>query len=65
MPMNPSAQTILHQFDQLPNQEQCVIGAEILKRLINFDLPPLTDEDLLLNAEAIFLTLEAQEANDE
>jgi len=51
--------------DPLPNQEQCVIGAEILKRLINLDFPPLNDEDLLLNAEAIFLTLEAQEANDE
>ena len=65
MPMNPSAQALLHQFDQLPNQEQCVIGAEILKRLINVELAPLTDEDLLLNAEAIFLTLDAQEADDE
>lgn len=63
--MNTTAQAILHRFEQLSAQEQCVIGAEILKRLLNFDFPPLTDEDLVLNAEDVFLALDAQESEDE
>ncbi|MDC0837806.1 hypothetical protein POG23_08970, partial [Limnoraphis robusta] len=38
-------------------------AAEILKRVINFDVPPLTDEDLVLNAEELFLALDEQEAD--
>ena len=35
---------------------------EILKRTTYLDFPPLSDEDLALNAEALFLDLDAQEA---
>jgi hypothetical protein len=31
---------------------------EILKRTIHLDFPPLSDEDLVLNAEGIFLELD-------
>lgn len=58
-------QEILNHFDQLPSTEQLEIGRAILKRLINFDFPPLTDEDLALNAEELFLTLDQQELDQQ
>ncbi|AMW30604.1 MULTISPECIES: hypothetical protein [Arthrospira] len=63
--MNTLAQEILKNFDELPKTEQQAIAAEILKRVINFDVPPLTDEDLVLNAEELFLALDEQEADYE
>jgi hypothetical protein len=63
--MNTLAQEILKNFDNLPNTEQKAIAIEILKRVIDFDVLPLTDEDLVLNAEELFLALDEQEANYE
>lgn len=63
--MNTVAQELLKTFDDLPDTEQQVIAAEILKRVINFDIPPMTDEDLVFNAEELFLVLDEQETNDE
>ncbi|MCT7967459.1 hypothetical protein NG799_14050 [Laspinema sp. D1] len=63
--MNTLAQEILKNFDDLPTTEQRVIAAEILKRVINFDVPPMTDEDLVLNAEKLFLTLDEEEIDYE
>jgi hypothetical protein len=59
--MTAIAQEILSSFDKLPDTEQLEIALEILKRLVNFDFPPLTDEDLVLNAEELFLVLDHQE----
>lgn len=59
--MTAIAQEILNSFDKLPDTEQLEIALEILKRLVNFDFPPLTDEDLVLNAEELFLVLDHQE----
>lgn len=63
--MNTLAREILKNFDDLPDIEQQAIAVEILKRVINFDLPSLTDEDLILNAEELFLALDEQEADYE
>ena len=63
--MTVLGQEVLKDFDRLPDTEQVEIGVEILKRLVNIDFPPLTDEDLVLNAEAVFLSLDEQEADDE
>jgi hypothetical protein len=63
--MTTLAQEILNGFDSLPNTEQLEIALEILRRLVNFDFPPLSDEDLALNAEELFLALEQQEADYE
>ncbi len=63
--MNTLAQEILKNFDNLPNTEQKAIAIEILKRVTDFDVLPLTDEDLVLNAEELFLALDEQEANYE
>ena len=59
------AEQILDSFDKLPDPEQLEVGVEILRRLVYFDFPPLTDEDLALNAEELFLVLDRQEADRE
>lgn len=63
--MTALTQEILNNFDRLPNTEQMEIALEILRRTINFDFPPLTDEDLTLNAEELFLVLDQQEPDYE
>ncbi|MCT7969850.1 hypothetical protein NG799_26395 [Laspinema sp. D1] len=63
--MNTLAQELLKNFDDLPQTEQQALAVEILKRVVNFDVPPLTDEDLVLNAEELFLALDEQETDDE
>jgi len=63
--MTAVAQQILNSFDELPAPEQLEIALEILKRLANFDFPPLADEDLVFNAEELFLALDQQEAEYE
>ena len=63
--MTALAQEILKNFDRLPDTEQLEIALEILRRIINFDFLPLTDEDLTLNAEELFLALDQQEPDYE
>ena len=62
--MSTSAQEILHSFDQLPEDEKQEVASEILRRTINFDLPPLSDEELVLSAEELFSELDRREAED-
>jgi hypothetical protein len=52
----------LDSFDRLPDTERIEVALEILKRVIQIDFPPLSDEDLVLNAEEIFLELDKQES---
>jgi hypothetical protein len=63
--MTAIAQEILHSFDQLPREEQLEIAQQILARLVNFDFPPLTEDDLVLSAEELFLELDQQESDYE
>lgn len=63
--MSALAQEILESFDRLPDTEQLEIALEILRRLVNVDFPPLTDEDLALNAEELFLALDQKEVDYE
>ncbi len=63
--MTALAQEILNSFDKLPDVEQLEIALQILRRLVDFDFPPLTDEDLALNAEELFLALDRQETDYE
>lgn len=59
--MTALAQEILNNFDRLPDTEQLEIALAILRRIIHLDFPPLTDQDLILNAEELFLALDQQE----
>lgn len=63
--MTALAQFILQNFDQLPDTEQQKVALEILKRIVHSDFPPLEDEDLVLSAEEVFLSLEQQESDYE
>jgi hypothetical protein len=42
--------------------ERVQVAEAILKRTVSLDFSPLTDEELVLNAEELFLELDRQEA---
>ncbi len=63
--MNALVQEILSGFDSLPDSEQIEVAVEILKRVVNVDFPPLTNQDLALKSEELFLALDHQEAEYE
>ncbi len=56
--MTASVQELLITFDSLTEPERLEIVLEILKRVTRLDFPPLSDEDLVWNAEELFLELE-------
>ena len=62
--MSTSAQDILESFDQLPEVEKQEVASEILRRTLSFDISPLSDDELVLSAEEIFLELDRREAED-
>lgn len=63
--MTGSSQELLSTFDSLTESERLEIALEILKRVIHLDFPPLSDEDLVCNAEELFLELDKQESDYE
>jgi hypothetical protein len=52
------ASEIIGSFDHLPEDEKREVASEILRRTIELELAPLTDDELVLNAEALFLELD-------
>ena len=62
--MTTMTQHLLDAFDRLSAEEQQVVACEILRRMRDVDLPPLSDEELVLSAEALFLELDRREATD-
>ncbi len=62
--MTPATQHLLDAFDRLSAAEQQAVVCEILRRMQDVDLPPLSDEELVLSAEALFLELDRREATD-
>lgn len=63
--MSTAVQNILQSYDSLPELEKREVVAEILRRSFQLDLPPLTDEDLVLQAEERFLELDGREGNND
>lgn len=61
--MTTLVKELLSTFDSLPESERLEIAVEILKRVTNLDFPPLSDDDLVWNAEEFFLELDQQETN--
>ncbi|HEX8846207.1 MAG TPA: hypothetical protein VF791_16280 [Pyrinomonadaceae bacterium] len=62
--MSTSAQDILESFDQLPDSDKQEVASEILRRTLSFDISPLSEDELVLSAEEIFLELDRREAED-
>jgi hypothetical protein len=62
--MTTATQRLLDSFDLLSEAEKQIVICELLQRVRDFDLPPLADEDLVTNAEALFLELDRREATD-
>lgn len=60
--MTARVQELLKTFDRLTDLERRSLASEILKRVIDLDFPPLSDEDLVFNAEELFLELDRQES---
>jgi len=62
--MSTATQHLLNAFDLLSAAEKQRVICEILRRVQDLDLPPLSDEELVANAEALFLELDRREATD-
>ncbi len=63
--MSSKVKSFLESFDALTTVEQQVAAAAILERTALWDSPPLTDEELVMAAEAAFLQYEVEEAVNE
>ncbi|MFN6568584.1 hypothetical protein [Dendronalium sp. ChiSLP03b] len=63
--MTAVVQELLKTFDRLTDSERLEFTSEILKRVIHLDFPPLSNEDLVLNAEGLFLELGQRESAHE
>ena len=56
-----TVEEFLKSFDLLPEDERHRVAKEILLRSLKLDSAPVTDEELVLNAEQVFLELEGRE----
>jgi hypothetical protein len=62
--MRTLVQELLDSFEGFSEVEKRQLAAGILRRTANLGLPPLTDEELGLNAEELFLELDKRESKD-
>ena len=62
--MSTATQHLLDPFDLLSVAEKQIVIFELLRRVQDLDLPPLSDEELVANAEELFLELDRREATD-
>jgi len=59
-----TTQQLLDAFDLLSAAEKQAVTCEILRRMRDVDFPPLSEEEMVLSAEALFLELDSREAAD-
>jgi hypothetical protein len=62
--MTVAVQNILKSYERLPEVEKRELAAEIIRRSLELNLSPLSDEDFVLNAEEIFLELDRRESKN-
>ena len=62
--MGTPAENVIATFDQLPDAEKREVTAAILRRTLEVEFPPVSDDELVLNAEEIFSELDRREAED-
>lgn len=61
--MSVAAQELIESFNRLPEADKKEVVIELMRRTINID-EPLSDEELVLSAEELFLELDLREAED-
>jgi len=57
-----ASQHLLEAFDLLSAAEKQAVTCEILRRMRDVDFPPLSDEEMVLSAETLFLALDGPSA---
>jgi hypothetical protein len=62
--MATKIENILDSIEQLSDPEKRELLSEIMRRTVSIDVPPLTDEELVLIAEESFLELDKRESRD-
>lgn len=62
--MSTAGEELLKSFELLPEGERQKVATEILRRLLELGSAPLTDDELALNAEQVFLELDRGESED-
>jgi hypothetical protein len=62
--MSTTGEELLKSFDLLPDVEKHRVAIEILRRSLELRSAPVTDEELALNAEQVFLELDRRESED-
>jgi hypothetical protein len=55
---------LLQSFDSLSEAEKKEVASEILRRSASLEFLPVSDEELVLNAEQLFLELDRQESTN-
>jgi hypothetical protein len=63
--MTQSVEHLLRTFDHLADAEKREAASEILRRVSGFTFQPVSDDELVLTAEELFLSLDQREAADE
>ena len=62
--MTGEAENVLRSFELLPDADKREVASAIIRRSLDLDVPPLSDDDLVSAAEELFLKLDQEEAND-
>lgn len=62
--MSTAGEELLKSFDLLPERERERVAKEILLRSLELRSTPLTDEELAINAEQLFLDLDRRESEN-
>jgi hypothetical protein len=62
--MGTPAENLITTFEQLPDAEKQEVASAILRRTLQIEFPPVSDEELVLSAEETFLELDRREAED-
>lgn len=63
--MTARVKALLAEIEKLTDREKIDLTTEIVRRSGHWEYPPLTDEELTLAAEEVFLRLDKEEAEHE
>ena len=63
--MTHEVRELLDTFDHLPEAQQREAASEILRRVQRLTFDPMSDDELLLSAEGLFLELDQREDANE